>query len=159
MRKNRLRAAAALLAVLSLTGCSGLSLLPTPTAPEPSVAYPTIDVDAAVSEQCRDVAVQLNGISRTIAQSSEAMNRSDMLLGIALMNSLQQQVSDLGAGVEGDAELQARLDAARAAADAIAAALGGAGEDPMAAIEGLRTEFEQLQAALNEVVAYCELEE
>ena len=154
MLAKRLGTGCALLLALTLTGCGGLSL-PTPSAPEPSSSYPTIPLDDASSAECGQVASQLNDLSRTLAQAGEALDSGDLLVGMSVLNSLQEQLGDFGSGIEADAELQQHINTVRAAAERIGGGLSEATEDPMAAVQGLQGEFTALQDAVAGAAAYC----
>ena len=152
---RRLALPAAALLALSLAGCAGLSV-PTPSAPEPSASYPTITADQVTSEQCEAAVAQLNDLSKTLAQMTESLDRGDVFQLIGLVDQAKTQLSGLGSGIEGDAELQAHFADIRAAAEALTGKLSSIdAEDPLASLQGMQTELQTLQQEIEAVSAYC----
>ncbi|MGO1392452.1 hypothetical protein [Agrococcus casei] len=152
---RRLALPTAALLALSLVGCAGLSL-PTPSAPEPSESYPTISSDEVTSEQCRAAVDQLNGLSKTMAQLKESLDKGDVFQLIGLIDQAKTQLSDLGQGIEGDAELQAHFEDLRATAEALTGKLSNIDtEDPLASLQDMQTELAALQQQIEAVTAYC----
>lgn len=140
---------------LGLTGCGGLGLLPS-SAPEPTSSYPTISSDAVSTESCNAVVDEINELSRTLTQLSEAVDSGDLMLALSLLGEVQSSLSDFGADVGDDAELEALVGEVRGAAETLSQRLGEFDtENPLAITDGLQGDVDRLESALSALTSYC----